>query len=161
MGGVCDHCCDILALLALVIFVASFWFFIAMPVHNAVNGQGIRRRLVAKQPAPQQLAEPVAKRRRLSEKQPVPALLARPPLPAVAVLPVDLTAWGDLSRDAFDEYSQRKQYRTVYNKFGYWWWRTEPMYVHHDQSSVTEELWNLAKRDFGSLCKRQKNALMR
>ena len=65
VGGVCDHCCDSLALLALVIFVASFWFFIAMPVHNTVNGQGIRRRLVAKQPAPQQLAEPVAKRRRL------------------------------------------------------------------------------------------------
>ena len=89
MDGVCNHCCDSLALLALVIFVVSFCFFIAMLVHSAVNGQGIRRRLVAKQPASQQLAEPVAKRRRLSEKQPVPALLAFPSLPAVAVLPVD------------------------------------------------------------------------
>ena len=132
-----------------------------MLVHNAVNGQGIRRRLVAKQPAPQQLAEPVAKRRRLSEKQPVPALLALPPLPAVAVLPVDPNAWGDLSRDAFDEYSHRKQYRTVYNKFGYWWWRTNPKYVQHEHYSVTEKLWMLAKRDFGSLSKQQTNALMR
>ena len=113
--------------------------------------QGIRRRFVAKQPASQQLAEPVAKRRRLSEKQPVPALLAFPSLPAVAVLPVDPNLWGDLSRDAFDEYSHRKQYRIIYNKFGYWWWRTEPTYVQHEQSSVTEELWKLARREFGSL----------
>ena len=95
MDGVCNHCCDSLALLALVkFFVASFCFFIAMLVHSAVNGQGIRRRFVAKQPASQQLAEPVAKRRRFSEKQPVPALLAFPSLPAVAVLPVDPNLWG-------------------------------------------------------------------
>ena len=161
VGGVCDHCCYSLALLALVIMVASFCFFIAMLALHAVNGQGIRRRLVAKQPAPQQLAVPGTKRRRLSEKQPVPALLAPPLLPTVADHPDDLDAWGDLSRNTFDEYSHRKQYRTIYNKFGYWWWRSGSTYVQHEQSSVSLELWKFAKRDFGSLSKRQKNALVR
>ena len=59
-------------------------------------------------------------------------------------------------------YSHRKQDRIIYNKVSYWWWwRIEPTYVQYEQSSVTEELWKLARRDFGSLSKRQKNALVR
>ena len=95
VGGLCDHCCYSLTILASDIFVAAFCLFSAMLAPNAVHGQGVRRRLVAKQPAPQQLVESGAKRRRLSEKQPVPALLASPSSPAVPVLPVDLDAWGD------------------------------------------------------------------
>ena len=51
VGGLCDHSCDGLFLLALVMVVASFCFFIAMSVPIAVNGQGIRCRLFAEQPA--------------------------------------------------------------------------------------------------------------
>ena len=40
------------------------------------------------------------------------------------------------------------RYRTIYNKFGYWWWRTEPKYVGHEESSVTEELWKLGRMGF-------------
>ena len=76
-----------------------------MSVRDAVNGQAVRRRLVAKQPAPPQLVSPVVKRRWLSAKQPVPALCPPPPVPVVAILPIGPYVWGDLSRDTFDEHS--------------------------------------------------------
>ena len=119
-----------------------------MSVHDTASGPDVRRRLVAKQPAPQQLASPLVRRRRLSAKQPVPSLCPPPSSPSIAILPVDPHAWGDLGRDTFEEYTHRKRYRTIYNKFGYWWWRTEPKYVGHEESSVAEELWKLGRMGF-------------
>ena len=104
---------ETVALFALQQFCCIVWFSIAMSVDHVVNGQVVRRLLVAKQPAPPQLAVVVVKRRRLSEKQPVPALVARTPSPAVPILPVDPHGFGDMTQAVFDQLHHRKQYRTL------------------------------------------------
>ena len=48
----------------------------------------------------------------------------------------------------------------IYDKFATWWFCGHAVWVQRNDSRCTEELWNLGRKDYGSLSKWQKNLIM-
>ena len=112
----------------------------------------------------EQVADVSPKRRRLNFKGPCAALLPPPPpppLPVLPVLPEPIPFWNDADEASFEAACHRRRYRLIYNKFQSWWFREEPVWVKIDDCSCTPELWNLGRKEYGTLSKQQKNLIMR
>ena len=98
---------------------------------------------------------PPPKARRLSWKQPVATVRAPP-----ALLPLVPDMWLDLPQEVFEAMGHRKQYRSLYNKFWYWF-QSDPPVAFPPGSLCTAELWALARSHYDTLNRYQKNMLLR
>ena len=113
---------------------------------------------------PQQVVEAQPKRRRLSVKGSAPSLLPPPPsLPSalLPLLPPLPPLWNNVCEATFEEGCHRKRYRSIYNKFQWWWFYGSPVWEDLDECRCTQELWSLGRKDFESLSQRQKNLIIR
>ena len=107
-----------------------------------------------------QAAAPAAKRRRLTAKGPAPQFGPPAPPSPGRHLPVCTSLWNDLDEATFEKFEHRRKYRVIHNKFS-WWFPKQVKWTGLQDSNCTEELWQLARKDFHTLSKRQKNTIMR
>ena len=136
----------------------TFTCVIAMQAIDVADPPSRRQRLRGKQRVSQQVADSPSKSRRLSVKQSAPSLY--PPPPPLVVLPLGTSLWNGLDEATFQDLTHRRRYRLIYNKFDWWWFCGDPVWVERDNSHCTEELWNLGRKDYVSLSKRQKHLIM-
>ena len=118
-------------------------------------------RAAAEPPQPRpQAGAPAAKRRRLSAKGPAPHVVSPAPPAPGPPLPICTSFWNDVDEATFEKWEHRRKYRTIHNKF-LWWFRKQEVWTSRQDSQCTEELWQLARMDFHGLSRRQKNVVMR
>ena len=96
------------------------------------------------------------KRRRLVGKQPGIAV----PVPQQAAVSRCGRLWQHVRAADFYQADRRRKYRTVYNKFE-WWFGTNPVLTFGPQSWCSQQLWNLARSDWKVLTKPQKSMVLR
>ena len=114
---------------------------------------------------PQQVADSPPKRGRLSVKGPIPSVFyCRLRLPfftpaGTATLPL----CGMMSMKLFLKMHacHRRRYRLVYNRFQFWWHRSDLVWEDVEDCPCTRELWDLGRKEYDSLSQRQKNLLLR
>ena len=104
------------------------------------------------------------KRRRLSAKISVPSVFPFPPPPPPAILPLAALPpplWEDITETSFEVACHRRKYRVVYNRFQNWYFRGCHLWVELPHCSCTQEIWNLARKDYSCLSQQQKNLFLR
>ena len=125
-----------------------------MSAHGAAQQPGMVLQWMNKRPV-QDSDAPTCKRRRLWVKQTSASFE-----PAAPRMQNCGALWRDLHEGVFEDMTHRKKYKHVLNKL-LWWFKGDPKVAFAKDELCSSELWQLARTDWSSLNKRQKNRVVR